>query len=94
MPHLQLPFPVEFFVLLAPVLTLAMQHARAERLFPTVGLKLGIYLNNGKWTCQHYAGSEGYLAEDVRTIAGWKVDGLKLDGCYMGMDTYNRVNDS
>ena len=24
-----------------------------------MGLKLGIYLNNGAWTCQHYAGSEG-----------------------------------
>jgi hypothetical protein len=59
-----------------------------------MGLKLGIYLNNGKWTCQHYAGSEGTLTEDVATIAGWKVDGLKLDGCYMSMPTFNRVNDS
>ena len=51
-------------------------------------------LNNGKYTCQHYAGSEGHLAEDVKTIGGWNVDGLKLDGCYMTMPTYNRVNDS
>jgi hypothetical protein len=65
----------------------------AEQLH-TMGLKLGIYLNNGKWTCQHYAGSEGTLAQDVATIAGWKVDGLKLDGCYMSMPTFNRVNDS
>lgn len=59
-----------------------------------MGLKLGIYLNNGKWTCQHYAGSEGYLTADVQKIASWEVDGLKLDGCYMTMNTFNRVNDS
>ena len=59
-----------------------------------MGLKLGIYLNNGKWTCQHYAGSEGYLTQDVETIASWDVDGLKLDGCYMTMNTFKRVNDS
>ena len=59
-----------------------------------MGLKLGIYLNNGKWTCQHYAGSEGYLTADVQRIASWEVDGLKLDGCYMTMNTFNRVNDS
>eukprot|EP00729_Bicosta_minor_P024890 gene24890-18785_t len=58
-----------------------------------MGLKLGIYLNNGKWTCQHYAGSEGYLTQDVETIASWDVDGLKLDGCYMTMNTFKRVND-
>ena len=47
------------------------------------GMKLGIYLNNGRFTCQHFAGSEGHLAEDVAKIASWGVDGLKLDGCYM-----------
>lgn len=45
------------------------------------GLKLGIYEDFGKETCQGYPGSEFYLGLDAQTFASWGVDLLKLDGC-------------
>jgi len=33
-------------------------------------------------TCGGYPGSMGHLATDAQTFAEWKVDYLKLDGCY------------
>lgn len=56
-----------------------------------LGLKLGIYLNNGKFTCQHFAGSEGFLKEDISLLGTWKVDGLKLDTCYISKETFDNV---
>lgn len=47
-----------------------------------IGLKYGIYGDIGTYTCGGYPGSEGHLAEDAFTFAQWKVDLLKLDGCY------------
>lgn len=46
------------------------------------GLKLGIYANYGKFTCQGYPGSIKYLEKDIATFASWGVDYLKMDGCY------------
>jgi len=46
------------------------------------GLKLGIYEDYGNKTCGGYPGSLQYLQTDAITFAEWKVDMLKLDGCY------------
>jgi alpha-N-acetylgalactosaminidase len=46
------------------------------------GVKLGIYNDYGTLTCGGYTGSEGYLRVDAHTFAEWKVDMLKMDGCY------------
>jgi hypothetical protein len=50
-------------------------------------VKLGIYLDYGSKTCAGYEGSQGYLRRDAHTIAKWKVDMVKVDGCYSeGLD--------
>jgi hypothetical protein len=45
-------------------------------------VKLGIYLDYGSQTCAGYTGSKGFLRRDAHTIAKWKVDMVKVDGCY------------
>jgi alpha-galactosidase len=50
----------------------------------TRGLKLGLYLDAGRHTCAYFAGSAGHITQDVRTVAGWGVDYLKVDWCYVG----------
>jgi len=54
-----------------------------------LGLKYGIYGDIGTYTCGGYPGSEGHLALDAFTYANWKVDMLKLDGCYENTDIMN-----
>jgi alpha-galactosidase len=46
------------------------------------GLKLGIYAAAGRRTCMRYPGSRRHLYTDARTFASWRVDYLKLDGCF------------
>ena len=47
------------------------------------GLKLGIYLDFGTFTCvDSYPGSKFYLQQDAETIAAWGADMLKFDGCH------------
>ncbi|XP_032596027.2 alpha-N-acetylgalactosaminidase [Drosophila grimshawi] len=49
------------------------------------GLKFGIYHDIGAKTCMHGGpGAKGYYAIDADTFASWKVDYVKLDGCYIG----------
>lgn len=49
----------------------------------SLGLKLGIYEDMGKMTCMGYPGTTLDKVElDAETFAEWKVDMLKLDGCY------------
>jgi len=49
----------------------------------SLGLKLGIYEDMGKMTCMGYPGTTLDKVElDAATFAEWKVDMLKLDGCY------------
>jgi alpha-galactosidase len=48
-------------------------HARRE--------KLGIYLDAGTRTCTGFPGSLGHVTQDVRTLASWGVDAIKLDYC-------------
>ncbi|XP_055458946.1 alpha-N-acetylgalactosaminidase [Psammomys obesus] len=49
----------------------------------SLGLKLGIYEDLGKMTCMGYPGTTLDKVEmDAKTFAEWKVDMLKLDGCF------------
>jgi alpha-galactosidase len=45
------------------------------------GLKLGIYSDAGRATCQNRPGSRGYEYQDARQYAAWGVDYLKYDWC-------------
>lgn len=45
-------------------------------------VKLGIYNDYGTLTCCGLPGSKGYLLTDAQTFGKWKVDKLKMDGCY------------
>ncbi|XP_061832696.1 alpha-galactosidase A [Nerophis lumbriciformis] len=47
------------------------------------GLKLGIYADVGKSTCEGYPGSLGHYDIDAQTFAEWEVDLLKFDACYI-----------
>jgi alpha-galactosidase len=51
------------------------------------GLKLGIYTDAGRRTCQGRPGSYGHEDLDARTFAEWGVDYVKVDWCYAeGLD--------
>jgi hypothetical protein len=45
------------------------------------GLKLGIYTDVGQLTCANYPASEGHEDVDAQTLADWKIDYVKVDGC-------------
>ncbi|XP_032272707.1 alpha-N-acetylgalactosaminidase isoform X1 [Phoca vitulina] len=49
----------------------------------SLGLKLGIYGDMGNFTCMRYPGTTlDKVIQDAQTFAEWKVDMLKLDGCF------------
>ncbi|XP_025737427.1 alpha-N-acetylgalactosaminidase isoform X2 [Callorhinus ursinus] len=49
----------------------------------SLGLKLGIYEDLGNFTCMGYPGTTlDKVIQDAQTFAEWKVDMLKLDGCF------------
>lgn len=49
----------------------------------SLGLRLGIYEDLGNFTCMGYPGTTlDKVFQDAQTFAEWKVDMLKLDGCY------------
>ncbi|XP_010341697.1 alpha-N-acetylgalactosaminidase isoform X1 [Saimiri boliviensis] len=49
----------------------------------SLGLKLGIYADMGNFTCMGYPGTTlDKVIQDAQTFAEWKVDMLKLDGCF------------
>ncbi|TKC39210.1 hypothetical protein EI555_007797 [Monodon monoceros] len=49
----------------------------------SLGLKLGIYADMGNFTCMGYPGTTlDKVVQDAQTFAKWKVDMLKLDGCF------------
>lgn len=60
-------------------------------------LQLGIYSDVGTKTCGGYPGTrdsktgEDYTQIDAQTFSDWKVDSLKLDGCYQDSKLYNRT---
>lgn len=49
--------------------------------FHGLGVKFGIYSDEGNTTCQGYPGSKGNESRDAGTFAEWGVDYLKMDGC-------------
>ncbi len=47
------------------------------------GLKFGIYTDVGTKTCGGYPGlGDGNMQKDISMFVDWKVDSLKVDGCY------------
>jgi alpha-galactosidase len=51
------------------------------------GLKLGIYTDAGRMTCQKRPGSFEHEFQDAKTYASWGVDYVKIDWCYAeGLD--------
>lgn len=45
------------------------------------GLKFGLYQDFGNQTCAGYPGILDHLETDVKTLASWDIDSLKVDGC-------------
>ncbi len=51
------------------------------------GLKLGVYTDAGRLTCQKRPGSFDHELQDAKTYASWGVDYAKVDWCYSeGLD--------
>ena len=51
------------------------------------GLKLGVYTDAGRMTCQKRPGSYDHELQDAKTYASWGVDYVKVDWCYSeGLD--------
>lgn len=46
------------------------------------GLKFATYGDIGAKTCQGFTGFQGHFEQDAQTFAEWKVDYLKVDGCF------------
>jgi alpha-galactosidase len=47
----------------------------------SLGLKLGIYEDDGTATCAGFPGSLGHEQQDANTFASWGIDYLKYDNC-------------
>lgn len=73
-----------------------------EKLFPSgmlslsryvhsKGLKLGLYTDRGKLTCQRRPGSYRFEKVDAQTFASWEVDFLKEDSCYAPIFRRNKA---
>src|ERR1700736_3850514 len=45
------------------------------------GLKLGVYTDAGRLTCQKRPGSFGHEFQDIKTYDSWGVDYVKIDWC-------------
>ena len=51
------------------------------------GLKLGVYTDAGRLTCQKRPGSYEHEMQDAKTYASWGVDYVKIDWCHAeGLD--------
>jgi alpha-galactosidase len=51
------------------------------------GLKLGVYTDAGRLTCQKRPGSYDHEVQDAKTYASWGVDYVKIDWCHAeGLD--------
>jgi alpha-galactosidase len=48
------------------------------------GLKLGIYTDAGRMTCEKRPGSFEHEVQDANTYASWGVDYVKVDWCHAG----------
>ncbi len=62
------------------------------------GLKLGIYTDAGRMTCEKRPGSFGHEDQDAKTYASWGVDYVKVDWCNAeGLDPeiqYAKIRDA
>jgi alpha-galactosidase len=62
------------------------------------GLKLGVYTDAGRLTCQKRPGSFDHEVQDARTYASWGVDYVKVDWCHAeGLDPevqYRKFHDA
>ncbi len=62
------------------------------------GLKLGIYTDAGRMTCEKRPGSFEHEAQDAKTYASWGVDYVKVDWCNAeGLDPeiqYAKIRDA
>jgi alpha-galactosidase len=62
------------------------------------GLKLGVYTDAGRLTCQKRPGSYEHELQDAKTYASWGVDYVKIDWCHAeGLDPevqYARFRDA
>jgi len=62
------------------------------------GLKLGVYTDAGRLTCQKRPGSYDHELQDVNTYADWGVDYVKIDWCHAeGLDPevqYSKFRDA
>ena len=47
----------------------------------SIGLKAGLYISPGPWTCQNYEGSYKHEKQDAEIFAMWGFDYLKYDWC-------------
>ena len=47
----------------------------------SIGLKTGVYISPGPWTCQRYEGSYKHERQDAEMFAMWGFDYLKYDWC-------------
>ncbi|MBI9018828.1 MAG: NPCBM/NEW2 domain-containing protein [Phycisphaerae bacterium] len=56
-----------------------------------LGLKAGLYISPGPWTCQHYVGSWKYEQQDAQIFADWGFDYLKYDWCGYGHVSGNQT---
>ena len=51
------------------------------------GLRFGMYTDIGTMTCGGYPGlGGGFLGSDISQFVAWKIDSLKVDGCYASVD--------
>jgi len=61
------------------------------------GLKLGVYTDAGRLTCQKRPGSFDHELQDAKTYASWGVDYVKVDWCHSeGLDPevqYAKIRD-
>ena len=55
-----------------------------------LGLKLGLYTDEGSATCAGFVGSAGHEAGDAATFADWGVSYLKVDGCNSSPEGFER----
>jgi alpha-galactosidase len=62
------------------------------------GLKLGIYTDAGRMTCEKRPGSYNHEVQDAKTYAEWRIDYVKVDWCSSeGLDPeiqYAKIRDA
>lgn len=55
-----------------------------------LNVTFGLYYDIGELTCAKYPGSAGHFDTDVRALVDWGVGYIKVDGCNVHNDSYER----